>query len=152
MALSITVSHGSGLIFTDAYWMIGAVEHQIVNRSIRVAVVGYVNVERRDSLKAAGDSFDKANAALQKAKSDWEKSPQGQERESAYDDYVIADRTLKKAAQAINDLEALPIPADMHTISGEDYATCLTQDNDVSRARVYEWLKRQPKWLDAKDI
>lgn len=152
MALIQSADHGSGLRFEDAYWMLGAVEHQIVNRSIRIAVVGYLNAERRDQLKSASVAFEDASAVFGELKAKWEASPQGRERESAYDDYALSERALKKAAQAVNDIEALPVQAERYIIAGADYHACLNPEGDPSRALIYAWLRKQTKWLDAKEI
>ncbi len=152
MALQKTIPHASGLALNDAYWMIAAIEHQIINRSLKLAVVGYVSAEHRSKLKAASAAYEQSVIDFEANKEAWAASRPGRERETAYDAYVDADRAMKKAAQAVNDLEALPIAADRYQITGADYAACLSADGDVLRAKVYERLLKQPKWLDAKEI
>lgn len=150
MALIVSQSAPWGTVYDNAYHMIGAVQHQVIDQSIVIGMVAYSDSEQRQKVKAAKVTYDAALKDAQEKEATWRATPDGR-RTAPHAIYAAAAAVLEDATNALKILQTLPGPVDQYSISGDDYIECVGSSGDPSRESIYAWLKKQPKYLSARD-
>jgi hypothetical protein len=152
MALQKAIQTNFGVTFDQGYHLIGVLEHQITGQNATLGIVSYASAEHRADAKAKMQAYLAAFSDYA-AKSDaWRNSEEGEPREAAYAAQLLAQHAVRAAEAALNTAQPLPLAVDKYTLAGSDYAAVIDEKGDLSRAKIYLWLKQQTKWVDSVDI
>jgi len=152
MALKKAIQTNFGIAFDDGYHLIGVMEHQITGQNVTIGIVSYASVEHRAAAKANMNAYVSAFADYAAKSEAWRTSAEGEPREAAYATQLLAQHAVRAAETAVNSTQPLPLAVDKYTLAGSDYLACLDANGEISRAKVYLWLKQQTKWVDSIDV
>ena len=152
MAFQKSLDTNFGMSFPQGYHLIGAFEHQIIGQSVSFGVVSYADAAHRNAAKQNMQTYVAVFNVYATKRAAWQAAAEGPAREAAYLDQLVAQQNVKNAEAGVNATQPLPLPLESYNLTGADYVAVLDANGEVSRAKVYTWLKQQTKWIDSSDV